>query len=745
MLDGREIFVHILCGEKGVGKTSFAAQKWGKHLLLACGDALNLIKTTGALYFALSRIYDGLSDDLWDIVKHLRKALHDGFVLIIDEAENIDESLLKTIVNTAVSCPNCTIIFTFDYDCEHIYKSRVFRQLIEWDIVPPNESTTNFHADIEVFNVLIRDSIQTASDEMKTALIEITNYNFNNLKRLLWLIINKQTDFTRINGEVIAEYSYFLVEEKLSSLPNDLLDILKKSSLIGEMFQSCVLESPDGFHVPGVKAYLRKLEATNLFIQSYVQDDIYRFVTSRMYTGVLQSIEPIERIASQKILLNYYMTKLVSEQKSDNILECLQQIRRLAYDLNDYEIMLFSEKKLLFIYIQIEDIRKSREILNSLLRLYKDYFDDTMIYLYLSYYKIRIDMSSGFYDDAIGCIESIQSNYPNDGNVYLQYYYTKCLYGIGDVDCAYSEIEKLVNQLQLTSSKAVVDQPIYALAYSLLATIQNHLGIADYGNHYYALALNHSMYKLNDRAIYFDILKKCDMYYGFQHSQALLLQSIAFFESTGKVFDAAEVSVNLATEMMFNDNNLFSDAETLFNKATKAFFNTPNESLAYSQNNWALLKIIQNGEFVSALTMLQNSLFVGMTAFTYMTIYLNICMCMLSIHGCDSVEFIQAYDEFRKYYSNIKARENSTQYEDVYMGILDLLVMERRGQHHELTAKVDALCTNLPSQFFIPILKDIKARNSAHNNTAITYLDNNILYEVLNKYRIFLAEFRFWE
>lgn len=744
MLNNRNINICIECGEKGAGKTTYVTQKWKQHLLIACGDPLNQVKTTGALYFALGRIYDTVIDDLWDLVRHLRKAIQDGYVLIIDEAEQIDESLLKTIVNTILSSENSTIVFTFDINCEYLYKSRIFRQLIEWDLVS-SKPMANFSANAGEFNTLIEKSLPGVSEKLKAELIETSNYNFSNLKRLLWLVINRQLDHSRISEDVFAEYSYFLVEEKLSNLPNDLFNILKKSSIIGEIFQSCILESSDGFHVLGVKAYLQKLEATNMFIQSYLRDDVYQFISNKIYNGVLKSMEPHEKLESQRILLNYYMAKLYSERVGDNILEHLRQLKRLSYDLNNHEIMFFTNKKLLFRYLKIGDIAKAKKVLNDLLIFCKDHLDDNMLYLYLSYYKIRLDMNVSCYHDALDRIEDIKRSFPNGRNLYLQYYYTRSLYGIGNVDLSYQEATKLSTVLKATSSRATENQPIYALTYSLLATIQHHFGIEDYGNRYFSLALNHSKHKLKDKSFYYDILKKCDMYYAFEHSYPLLKQSISYFESVGRVYDAAEVSMNLATEMMFTDGSYIPQAETFFDKAIEVFSNIPNENLAYVQNNRALLYIIQHGDFQSALSLLESSLLVGMSAFTYMTIYMNLCMCHLNLCGHDSTEFNQAYSEFCKYHSIIKARKNATQYEDIYKGLLDILILEYSGQYRNVVDNVDLLLSNPPSRFFIPILKDIKARYSPSGISEEGYTDNFMFYEALNKYKVFLAEFRFWE
>ena len=735
----------IKCGEKGVGKTTYATQMWEHHIFIECGNPLNQYKTLGALFFALNHIYETITDDQPIIINHLHQAIKDGYVLIIDEAEHITLELLEIIVNSAIMLGDTTIIFTFDVNSEHLYESKIFRLLIEWDFVSANSPIENFSANAQDFADFIDNTQYGVSETLKNELIEISNHNFINLKKLTWLLKNKQSDLDKISEDVITEYSYYLVEDKMHNLPKDLLSILKKSSLIGEMFQRCILESSEGFHFLGVKDYLKKLEATNQFIQGYLNNDIYQFITKEIYSGVKNSIEPHEKLESQKILLRYYMSKLTLEQDETKILEYLRQLKNLSYELNDHEIMFFADKKLLFYYIMIGDISKIREILNDLLIFCKENIDDNMLYVFLNYYKIKLYLNIRYFDKALIHINKMKKDLCNNNNLYLQYYYARSLYGVGDVDTSYKEVSKIRDSLKETSSKAIENQPIYALTYSLLATIQHHFGIEDLGNRYYSLALKHSEAKLKDKSFYYEILKKCDMYYSFQDSYPLLLKCILYFESEGKLYDAAEIYVNLATEMMLNYVDNITQAETYFNKAEVIFSKTPNENLAYVQNNWALLHIIQRGDFQSALVLLEKSLLVGMSDFTYMTLYLNICMCRLIIYGYNSSDFNQAYDKFNKYYTAITTRENSTQYEELYKALLDIIIMERKGKCQEIVAQIDMLLSKSPNQFFYPILIDIKTRNKQDIGTTREYEDNEVLYRTLNMYKIFLAEFRFWE
>jgi hypothetical protein len=354
-------------------------------------------------------------------------------------------------------------------------------------------------------------------------------------------------------------------------------------------------------------------------------------------------------------------------------------------------------------------------------------------------------MKLGFNREALDAINVIKNDYPYSSPLYVQYYYAKCLYGQGNVDQSYLEILDLSKKLEPTSKAVVGGQPIYALTYSLLATIQHHFGVEDHGRRYYSLSLNHAANKLENKEIYHDILKKCDMYYAYSFSKKLLPQSIAYFEKNEKYYEASEVYVNLATEMMFNEAGCFYEAKEYLNKAIRTFENMPNERLVYAQNNLALLYILFSGDINVAISLLETSLLVGLSSFTYMTIYLNLCMCYLVVCGFNSKEFLSAYDSFKKYNLEIKSRKNATQYDDIYKEIVDLIVLEHRGEKAEIIRKVDHILSGQTPLFFIPLVQNIRIRNSGTNIKQSDYTDNANYYMSLNKHKIFLAEFRFWE
>lgn len=745
-LKHRNFNVFILTGEKGVGKSTYSKNKWKKNIYIDYNNHLKGIKTFGGLYLGLEKVYHNITDDKEDLINNLHIALKEGYSIIIDNVESTSPELIELITNSIVYMGNSTLVLIFDLKkTKLLLESEIYRQLLDNDIIPANYNTDDYTAEFETLINFIDEFNLKLNDELKKEIINLSNKNFNNIKKIVTLINEKPYKIEELTEEIIDKYSICMVEDKMKNLDPEIKEILKKSSIIGDMFQKCVLESKDGFNCQGINEYLNKIEATNEFIQRYTStEDIYMFISSEIYKGIKNSIDTKEAISLQKILINYYMLKISSEENEDELIKYLVKLKVLAYEVNDNNRKIFADKRLLILYIKNKDISKTMEVLNDLLKFCGNNSEYKELYHYLIYYKITLNIKIREFDDALIDIDKVMNSLKKS-NLYLQYYNALALYGVGKIDESYEQVKEISKILKDTSNKPLDNQPIYALTYSLFATIQNHFGIDDLGNKYYTLALNNAKNKLEDQSIFYEILKKCDMYYDFQQSYKLLLDSIEYFENHGKQYKAAEIYVNIGTELIFNDAKNTEEAKRYLKKAVDYFSVTPNENLAYAQNNLAILKIITERDFVSALSLFEQSLFIKMSDFTYMTIYLNTCMCYLNISDSNSDKFKKAYDGFIKYYNMISHRKNPKQYEKIYKKLLDIIILERKNKNQEILQEINEIKLSELDQFFHPILKDIKSRVLKENITKGNYQKNKNLYQALDKYRIFLAEFRFWE
>jgi len=169
------------------------------------------------------------------------------------------------------------------------------------------------------------------------------------------------------------------------------------------------------------------------------------------------------------------------------------------------------------------------------------------------------------------------------------------------------------------------------------------------------------------------------MHYDFSLTKKFLTECATYSESINNTFLAAEVYVNLGTEIMFNQMEDHKTAYIYLNQAIRIFEDEPNQHLSYAQNNLAIYQILYNNDMEDAEDLLERSLLVGISDFTYMTILLNLAMCRLKKLGGNSPEFQDTYNKFIVYYSQIKLRKQATQYEDIYKTLLDIIVIEDAG------------------------------------------------------------------
>ena len=631
----------IICGCKGLGKSTFSVKKWPSHLLIECDISIfvktfSLIEQT--LYSINGKHY--LSDEklLIDFINIVKRKTG----IIIDNSELIDENTLKLIVNIAKQQKR-QMVFIFDVPYQKIYESNTFLKLVEWDIIDFDEDINDFRANIETLREFVTKRYPLIKNKELDTLIKITGYNFNEIKKLMW--INKikcNNDF--LSNEAVEDYYKNRLEDELANIPPVLVDVLKKASIIGEIFEKYPLERKNGFNILGISDYLNDLENAEIFISKYLsKKDYFKFVNNDLYKVIISSIASFQKIEWYKILEKYYIQVLDGNSCEYTKLEALNKAKNSALKLNDFQKVLEANQVLLFQYINNNDLLKAiatiDEILdNTQIKSDKNYID------YLLSIKMQILIEVGEYRKALKIVELFLSDLRYRGSEdYLKYYYARCLYDCGDIDSAYNETIGIIKKIKKTSLKGNSNQKIYPQIYSLMASIQNHLNLDDDGIKYYKLALNYSFNLIDDKALYFDILSKCDMFFSIEKSQLELTKCAAYYQKTGNKFKSAKVYFNLATELLFNRSDVDNEIEYLF-KIAKNTFNIPDENLAYVKNNIAIYYILVKNDLPSAIIELESALFVNLSEFTYMTIFLNLSMSYFIAYGGNNEKFKKTYE-----------------------------------------------------------------------------------------------------
>lgn len=732
----------IFCGEAGCGKTTYI-KNCHKEACSFSGKEVIGYSTYEVIHRSFPELRSVAPKKLYT---KLIEKLQSKQEIIIDSAERINEKAFDLIINTALSFSDKIIILLFDVKKNQLFSSANFRKMT--DNCEPSflESITEYVCPAEILYAWLKNNYPEIDSAEYKKILDLTNRNFKNINNLMWhkKIISK--DATIISQEVICRYLNNYIEDKFKSLPKELLQTLRKSSVIGNIFNKNILEDKKGFNIFGVSEYLKELEDMRIFIKSHIEErSLYSFISVQTHNAIYDSIKPNVKEEWLCILLSYYYGVLENSKNEDKILELLHKIKSIEIIFKNNNAVISLNLKLLSIYSIKNDIFKVLSTAEELFSILNDVaFNGLKQFIFI--YLITGYINEGMPNKVLDLFGQIESFDFFDGSLLiLDYYKAKCFYNVGKVDEAFKIIQNLIKQLKSTSADNF-NQPIYSLVYSFFATIENHLNINDGGSHYYSLALNHSFNKLDDKSYYWDILRKCDMFFDYSVAKNYLKKCTRYYsaKNTYCKFRLAEVYFNLGTEILFQEGNTNNSAKNYLTKSEKMLSEFPNERYAYGKNNLAIYYALSENDVDKALKTFKQALMINLSNFTYMTVYLNICSCLLLKNKYGSKQFKLAYQKFCDNLSIIKKRKRSTKYEDIYKYILDLLVCENCGKTEILVETCKRLIDDASvDTFFINIIKDMYLRNT--NGKPVVHSDNSYFYNYINKNRTFFAEFRFWE
>lgn len=730
----------IICGVKGVGKSEYSIKKWPTYFVVEC-DIPILWNSYSVLSEAIRKQYNKFYESNEKMVLDFYDILNKKNGIIIDNAELINNDALKLIVNIAKQ-KSKEIIFIFDIPYKKLHNSNVFMLLLEWNLIDINNQVCDFCVDLKTIRQFFFNNFPYIAISEFEKVIKIAGKNFNEIKKLMWINKAYNNSNSHITEEAISIYLEKWLGEELIKISPILSDVLKKSSIIGEIFEKQPLEHKSGFNILGVSNHLDELEKQEIFISKHTsKKDSFKFINYDVYSAVLSSISSTQKIEWHNTLKEYY-TKIFSLSQSTLVkIDALVLAKRSASTINDSQAIFEINQVLLFEYLNINDLLNVIRIIDEIV-VDEIVVEDKPYIDYLISLKIQILIDFGDYKKALDIIKNhVQNNYYTGSWDYLNFYYIKCLFCCGDTDLAYYEINKLINKIKITSKSGNINQKIYPLTYSMMATIQNHLNLEDGGLRYYKLALNYAKNSLDDD-LYYDTLSKSDMFCSSELACKNLLECINHYKKFHDMLKLGKIYVNLATEMLFEGCESTCDIENYLVSAESVFL-IPDENFAYVKNNLALFYIISENNFINAILELEHALLVDLSEFTYMTIYLNLVMCYFVVEGRNSKKFKHAYQEFIKYEELVESRVNASRYESMYRTICDLIVLDNSKESIEnICNKYLSLLDN--GDFFYPIFEDIKNRACGiFDRTA--YRNNSNFYKAINDKGIFLAEFRFWE
>ncbi len=707
--------IEIICGKKGCGKTTYIKKTYPYERYIHAEQFVDSSSVNHNIFF-------------------------DASTIILDEAEKCCQSVFNTIINNCKIYNVNKVMLLVDLTNDELLKAQNILSLSDIDGVSRNLYVEEYVAPEEELKAYIQYNYQDLSNDEYDEIISITGYNFSEIDALMLRMKLSGGDNNEKNEVAIKSYLKKAISERFKDISEDIYSIIEKSSVMGSVFSALPLESVDGFGIKTAEEYLKETTRLRFLIRACENaEHQYEFPLMRIYEAVFDTISIGEKNKAAQILVSYY-----SKQYQSNA-STTERIRILNRMLQAQKLCDKSSKKiqkirleLLYLYSITKDWEKLYFVANEAL------CDQEIQPLYgtmLAYTQeicVRALKELGRSKQAIKILKKIHKEY---SNLFLfKYRLALYLYDSGDIDNSFAIAKELVNNIRSISNEDNAMNRLICNAYSLMVTLQNHLSLEDKGARYFRLALNRGKMHENTLYEYYSCLKKCGMFYQHNEEIQALEEAAAYFEEINSVIDAGEVYLNIATEMLFHGGYEDTLIENYFKKALERFGHN-SLKLSYVYNNIGIFFVLAKENAEEALEYFRKAKLLGLSDFTYMTINLNICMCDLLL-DIEPLVFSQDYRNFMNTYESIASRENATAYENQYRNLLDAITMEHHGK------STVQLCHNhllTSDEFFSPIWKDILSRQLSVTNKNATYPDNHFFYEQINRQKIFLAEFRYWE
>lgn len=707
--------IKIICGKKGRGKTTYIKEKYknGKYL---CSENYNDSSSIDSSIFI------------------------NNSTIILDSAELCGLSLFNRIINSCKLNDVNEVLMCVDVPKDSLLGVQNILALSNIDKAVKDIEIEEFTPEITELEKYLESSYPELQPNCYGDILSVTEYNYLEIDALVLRIKLSDKNNKEITATALASYLKGIISETFNDFSEEIYKLIEKSSIIGDIFSTIPLKSADGFGIGLAEDYIQKVTKLRFLIRACENaEHQYVFPLKKVYDAIFNTIDIEEKHSAAQILVSYYKSNYRSELSESQKIKILTKLLR-AYKIYDSTSMSISKIRLELIYLYsiTKDWEKVYFVAKEALDDSESQpLNDTMV-SYVQEICIRALSELGNSKQAVIILDNINT----DCSRQLLYKYQKALYlyNSGDIDNSFEIEQELVNYIKPVSNKKTDMDRTICNIYSLMATLQNHLSLADKGAHYYRLALNRG--KMNEDTLYeyYKCLKKCGMF--FQHNEEIeyLEEAIKYFEHINSRTDAGEAYMNLATEMLFYggyDNGLI---KTNFEKAI-SYFGSNSLKLSYVYNNMGIFYALAEDNMIYALETFKKAKLMGLSAFSYLTINLNICMCDLALDVSPDI-LCKDKDSFIQAYKNVSSRQNATAYEAQYKDILKTIILEHQGKN------ITSICNkhlSIEDDFFSPIWRDIMSRQDSASKQDTNYVDNPFFYKQINQKKIYFAEFRYWE
>lgn len=642
--------VIVVYGEKGLGKRSCVQQFLHEKkkvikispnvenrfqleaVMSSLGIDTNYLKQNSDLSFE-----DQIKKEFFSICKK------EPLIIYVERFFNMDSQTIKFLLETTEVLLNrflhCQTFMIFELDIEENTNT-----LIPFYKFPPN------HTDFICFNRLSTNDLRyyffdtlgdiVISDENLTYILDSSfgnimylNIAINYLKGEHYIRFeNGKYICDKLPSGILTDVLKEFILQRYDRLDNTLKEVLSKSSIIGNVFNTELLSKP--FQIINADDMLQKIEKISQLIV-HPDDRSYSFENNDVYQLIKNSISPELQKEWHEVLANYYKKLLKREQRRKGLqtveheIAALYPIAKHYMYAHNYDAAISYYIELIAKYEQISDYIHALAAINNIKnmleyvdweRLHSDSLEYDILKVEADCYRNIGDFLKAYqiYEE---CLSYFDIDKLTDTLVEILYQKSYCLYMNGKVE----EALTILNYLKEHFEKNKIYNHWYIKILSLLASTCDSTGDIKSQEKYYTTALD--FYKNNQlEQEYYILLRMASMVFGEEIAINMEKTAEVFFRKQKFTRYLAEVLHNIGTDYLYIDK--LADVSEPINESIELFDSFGSIAVHYPLNTKGILKMVLDNDFVSAITIFKQALQYETEAYSEIAIRTNLLNCM---------------------------------------------------------------------------------------------------------------------
>lgn len=662
----------IVYGDKGTGKRTCIS----RYLLQSGEKTLLHIRPVCKEYFKYSSIIKALNLDrnavqrqndldLSDYIKRelLSACARTPSVMYVEHFQEFDEASRRLLYEVAFSISarhrTSDIVAIIELDTDQgdellkpFYEfAPIYTDFLRFDQLPPEDIRACFYAfcggNVDISEANLNYILRSASGNIMYLSV-IINY----LKGAGYFACGADGRIVcgKLPGGALSDVLRKYLQQRYERLDDTLKELLSKSSIIGSIFQSNLLEKP--FQIVDADEKLASIEKISSLIE-HRNDQTYAFETEDVRRLIQSNVSEQQQKEWHNILALYFQRMLTQEQKRKVSLAIEKEISYVYpiakhykyaakyYDALPYYLKLISGYTALCDYTnELTAIRETKHIL-ALVDVELEKLDK----LEFSVAKAEADCLTnlGYYENARELYEGIlpyieQTEYSEE-LIDLKYNMAYCLYMMGKVGEAQQELYKSCDQFELRTKHRAA----YIHLATLLASICDSTNDRIAQKRYYAEALTY--YRENGcETEYHKMLRMSSMVYGEVLALDMEKTAEKYFRNHRSIRLLAETLHNLATDELYLLQEEHMDAR--ITECISLFDSFGSRAVHYPLNTRGVIQMVRYQDFQKALLDFDAALQMSTEAYSEITIRTNMMNCFLKIDSLERAhEQLQLIDE----------------------------------------------------------------------------------------------------